>query len=112
MARETFSTSRICRGTDYERTHRVYFKESERHEAQKGKRYENLKKFHDEHQEELSMLFATLDVESPVSTSKEPEIPLDTKGWMPMFGTKMMSMTYGEAKSLGWEDKWSRVKYR
>ena len=33
-------------------------------------------------------------------------------GWMPMFGTKMMPMSYGEAKALGWENKWSRVKYR
>ena len=42
--------------------------------------------------------------------SKEPSS--DTMGWMPMFGTKMVSMTYGEAKALGWENKWSRVKYR
>ena len=114
MAREKFSTAKICRGTDYERTHRIYFKESEMHEAQKAKRYEDLKKFHDEHEEELSILFNTLEPKSNpvIDSNKEQEIPSNTMGWMPMFGIKMMPMSYGEAKALGWEDKWSRVKYR
>ena len=112
MARERFSTAKICRGTDYERTHRVYFKESEMLEDQKSKRYEELKNFHEENKEELSLLFNTVTNEKPERKSDENEIPLDMQGWMPMFGVGMQPMTYGQAKALKWEDKWSPVKYR
>lgn len=83
--RQRFTTDRVVSSKNYESSRKAHFSELER-----------------AHEEVKTMVFAEVS----------KEIPSDTMGWMPMFGTKMMPMSYGEAKSLGWEDKWSRVKYR